>query len=85
MKELYEKYMLFVSCLGSTVYFAQAIKIVLDESAINVSLFGFTIGFISVASWLIYGFQLRNKVVIFSNMLATIGAFAVVVAILIFS
>jgi len=85
MKKHYEKYMLVVGCGGTLVFYFQAFKIIQEQSAANVSLAGFVIAFFSVASWMIYGIHTKDRIVFISNALATIGAFMVVVSILVFS
>ncbi len=85
MKKLYEKYMFFIGIAGQMVFYLQAAKIFSDKSAIDVSLPAFLFGLVSVTSWLIYGILLKNQVLIFSNIVAIIGALAVVTAILIYS
>jgi MtN3 and saliva related transmembrane protein len=79
----YEKYMLTVGVLGQLLFYTQGIKIFLTQSANDVSIIGFLLGLISVASWLVYGILIKNKVLIWSNIVAVIGAVFVIVGILI--
>lgn len=81
----YEKYMLAVGVLGQLMFFIQGIKIFTSQSAKDVSIVGFTIGLVSVASWMVYGLLIKNRVVLFANVIAVIGALFVVTGILIYS
>jgi MtN3 and saliva related transmembrane protein len=84
MKKIYEKYMFLIGGSGSLIFYLQAIKIFREQSAAAVSLLAFIVGFISVVSWMIYGILIKNRVLFISNILATIGAFLVIVGILIY-
>lgn len=84
MKELYAKYMLIMGCAGQLLYFLQAYKIFFDRSAHDVSLSAFLFGLVSVTSWLIYGVIIKDRVLFISNIIAVIGATAVVSGILIY-
>lgn len=83
-KKLYARYMSFIGVIGQMVFYSQAYKIYTTQSASDVSLLGFVIGFIAVTSWLIYGVILNNFPLIISNAVACIGAVAVVVGIIIY-
>lgn len=80
----YRKYMLIVGTLGQLLFFTQAIKIFVTRSANDVSLIGFSCGLVSVTSWMIYGFLIKDKPLIVSNIVAMIGALLVIAGILIF-
>lgn len=82
MEKLYEKYMFLIGGSGSLIFYLQAIKIFHEESAAAVSLPAFIIGLISVASWMIYGILIKNRVLFISNVLATVGALIVIIGIL---
>jgi MtN3 and saliva related transmembrane protein len=79
----YEKYMLGMGILGQSLFYVQALKIFISCSAKDVSLLGFTLGLISVSSWLVYGIMIKNKVLIVSNAVAVVGAFLVILGVLI--
>lgn len=79
----YEKYMLVVGILGQAFFYAQGIKIFLEEQAVGVSLPAFLIAFITVTSWMVYGLLLGNRVLVISNAIAALGALFVVIGILI--
>lgn len=84
MKKWYARYMIFIGTFGQFVFYSQFYTIIQNKSAQDVSLFGFACGFISVASWLIYGVMLRDRPLIVANTIATIGALLTVAAILIY-
>jgi len=79
-----EKYMFVVGIAGQLLYFIQAIKIFAAKDAGEVSLPAYTLGFIAVTSWMLYGMMLKNKVLIVSNIIAMIGALLVITGILLF-
>ncbi|HXH54778.1 MAG TPA: SemiSWEET family transporter [Gammaproteobacteria bacterium] len=85
MKNFYEKYMFFIGFAGQMVFYLQAYKIFSSQRAENVSLTAFLFGLVSVTSWLIYGIIIKNRVLIFANAFAVVGALAVVIGILSFS
>jgi MtN3 and saliva related transmembrane protein len=79
----YEKYMLAVGILGQLLFYVQGIKIFVTKSANDVSMLGFLLGLISVASWLVYGILIKNKILIIANAFAVIGAAFVITGVLI--
>lgn len=85
MKNHFEKYMLFVGTAGQILFYAQGFKIFYTKEATGVSLLGFSLGLLSVASWLLYGLFLKNRVLIVSNLFAVIGALLVICGILLYS
>ena len=85
MQRIYEKYMFFIGVMGQMVFYLQAYEIFSAQKAENVSLPAFLFGLLSVSSWLIYGLMLKNKPLIVANVVAVIGALAVVSGILRFS
>lgn len=84
LKKIYANYMVFIGILGQILYYAQAYKIFSSKSAADLSIVGFTAGFISVSSWLIYGLILRDRPLIIANIVACIGAIAVIVGIIMY-
>ncbi len=76
--------MFAVGIFGQAVFYLQGIEIFRNQSAKDVSLFGFSFGLISVTSWLIYGVVIKNHVLIAANAIAVIGAIFVVIGILIY-
>ena len=83
-RKLYESYMSIIGVVGQMVFFSQAYKIFSTQHAGDVSLFGFSVGLLSVTSWLIYGIMLNNFPLILANTTACIGAIAVIIGILMY-
>ncbi len=75
--------MLSMGVLGQFLFYVQGIKIFVTKSASDVSLIGFSLGLISVSSWLLYGVLIKNKVLILANVFAVVGALFVIIGILI--
>ncbi|MEI7493515.1 MAG: SemiSWEET family transporter [Alphaproteobacteria bacterium] len=84
MNKWYRRYMIFIGIFGQFLFYSQFYTILQHKSAHDVSLVGFIGGFISVFSWFIYGLMLNDKPLIISNIIASIGALLVVMAILIY-
>ena len=84
-KRLFERYMLLVAVGGNGVFYAQAYEIYSKQEAANVSLFAFSISVWALTSWLIYGFILRNRILIVANIVGVLGAVLVVAGILLYS
>lgn len=80
----FEKYMLAVGILGQMIFFMQGLEIFLNQSAQDVSVLGFSVGFVAVSSWLTYGVLIKNRVLIIANIFAVIGALFVLLGILIY-
>ncbi len=66
--------------LMSGGYFTQTWKIWKNKSSKNVSPATYYIFGVGVAVWLIYGIAINNWVVIISNVVAEIGALAVLIS-----
>ncbi len=81
----YEKYMLAMGLIGQLLFYTQAFKIFHNHSAHDVSVYGFLLGLVSVASWLIYGILIKNRVLLLSNIFAFIGALLVILGIWIYA
>lgn len=79
----YKKYMLIVGILGQLLFYSQGFKIFVTKSANDVSLAGFLFGFVSVSSWMTYGFLIKDRPLIVANVFAVIGALFVIAGILI--
>jgi len=75
--------MMAMGVVGQLLFYVQGVKIFINKSAADVSLFGFMLGLISVSSWLIYGLLIKNKVLVLANAFAVVGALLVIVGILI--
>ncbi len=80
----YERYMLVMGVFGQLLFYMQGAKIFLTKSANDVSIIGFSLGLVSVSSWLVYGILIKNRVLIVSNTFAVAGALLVVVGVLIY-
>lgn len=61
---------------GSTI--PQTIKIFRRKSAKDISILSFSLAFIGVFVWLVYGIKLQNYPIIISNSIATLSIGAVV-------
>jgi MtN3 and saliva related transmembrane protein len=68
------KYMLFVAVAGNAIFYIQGIKIILNESAKDVSPWAFGASFWAVSSWFVYGLFMRDKIIVLANIIAMIGA-----------
>lgn len=80
----YEKYMVFMGVAGQFMFYFQAYEIYRRGSSEGVSFLGFLIGFFCVFSWFVYGVLIKNKVLIISNAVATLGALLVVIGSLLY-
>lgn len=76
--------MCVIGVLGQFVFFAQAQKIFFTKSAKDVSAFGFTFGFLSVSSWLVYGIIKKSTPLILANTIAVLGSISVLVGIMLY-
>jgi len=70
----YEKYMILMGSAGHFIFLFQARKIIVEQSASNVSLEGFLIAFISIISWLLYGILKKDRVLVIVNVFGCISA-----------
>jgi len=84
VKKIFEVYMFAIGIAGQLVFYLQLYKIIIAKSAQDVSLVGFSFGLLSVTSWLIYGIVIKNRVLIFANTFAVVGALSVTIAILVY-
>jgi MtN3 and saliva related transmembrane protein len=83
--KLYEKYMSIIGPLGNLMFFIQAYKIFRTHSAVSISLLAFGISTIGLTSWLIYGFLLKNKPLIWANLVGVTGASCVLIGTLLYA
>lgn len=79
--KFYERYMRFMGPFGAVMFYVQAYEIFASRSAGHVSLVGFLIGFIAMASWSLYGILIRNTNVLLGNLTGTIGSFLVILGV----
>lgn len=76
--------MFAVGILGQLLYYIQGIKIFVHQSAGDVSLAAFTIGFVAVSSWTAYGIIIKDRVLFISNIIAMIGTLFVIIGVLLY-
>jgi uncharacterized protein with PQ loop repeat len=84
LEALYAHYMVVVGSVGHFLFVLQTIKIIQTGSSQDVSLGGFVISFVSLVSWLMYGFMKKDRVLIIVNMFGAIAAFICISTILLF-
>lgn len=82
--KFYEKYMSFMGPIGNLMFFIQAYKIFRTQSAVSISILAFSLSGISLSSWLIYGFLMRNRPLILANIVGVVGALLVLVGTLVY-
>jgi MtN3 and saliva related transmembrane protein len=75
-------YMAIVGPLGNLMFYVQGYEIFHSRSAGAVSLPGFAISVIGLASWLAYGIHLKNMPLVVANAFGVFGAILVVYGIL---
>ena len=85
MKEFFKKHMGVIGSLGQLLFYFQAFNIFWNKDAGEVSLIGFTISLISLSCWLAYGLLIKNNPLIIANITGVIGAFFVVIGIILYS
>jgi len=81
----YENYMKIIGPVGNFMFFLQAYKIFTTQNAISISVPGFTLSFIGLISWLLYGFFLKNKALIIANLVGVLGASLVLLGTLLYA
>jgi uncharacterized protein with PQ loop repeat len=72
--DYYKKYMFFIGAVGHAVFVLQTYKILVTKSSHDVSLEGFIIYFISVASWLFYGYLVHDKILVRASLFGFVAA-----------
>lgn len=83
-EKLYERYMVVIGSVGHLLFVFQTVKIIQTGCAKDLSLGGFIISFISLVSWLIYGFLKKDKPLIIVNLFGSVAALACIGAIVFF-
>ena len=78
-------YMSWILSLGQSMHYVQAWKIFTTKSSEDVSLMAYIICFILVTHWLIYGFIIKDKVIIIAETLGVIGVSLVIYGTLLYS
>ncbi len=72
--KLYENFVCIIALTGNTIYLFQAYKIWQTQSAHDVTMIGFLISSISTTNWLIYGFLIKDKALLISNLFGFVNA-----------
>ena len=78
-------YMSWILSLGQSMHYVQAWKIFTTKSSEDISLMAYIICFILVTHWLIYGFIIKDKVIIIAETLGVIGVSLVIYGTLLYS
>lgn len=78
----YGKYMIFMGSAGHLIFVLQTRKILKTKSATDVSLEGFLIALFSIASWLLYGYLKKDKVLLTVNLFGFVVGFICIVVII---
>lgn len=84
LKEFFKKNMGIIGSLGQLLFYFQAFNIFWNKHAGEVSLIGFAVSLLSLSCWLAYGLLIKDKPLIIANVTGVIGAFLVVVGIIIY-
>lgn len=79
---LYDKYMTLAGIAGHSIYVFQTYKMISCCSSSNVSFEGFFVSFLSVSSWLVYGFLKKDKVLVTVNIFGLIASVGCLTAII---
>jgi MtN3 and saliva related transmembrane protein len=77
--------MSWILSLGQSMHYVQAWKIFTTKSSEDISLTAYIICFILVTHWLIYGFIIKDKVIIIAETLGVIGVSLVIYGTLLYS
>ncbi len=83
-KKWFVKNMGIIGSFGQLLFFFQAFRIFMNKNAGEVSLPGFAIALTSLSCWLAYGLIVKDRPIIIANITGVIGAFCVVLGILIY-
>lgn len=83
-KEWVKKHMGIIGSFGQLLFYFQAFNIFWYKSAGEVSLLGFSVALLSLSCWLFYGLIIKNKPLIVANATGLIGAFLVVLGVIIY-
>lgn len=68
----YKKYMFWMGFLGNLMFVLQTYRIFETKSSADVSLEGFLVAFVSITSWLFYGYLVNDKVLFRVNLIGVI-------------
>ena len=78
LRKLFTKYMFLIGLTGQLLYYLQAYDIFNKHSARDISLWGFVINFIALVSWVIYGLQIKNRILVIVSTVGCFGSFLVI-------
>lgn len=78
---VYERYMFLMGIAGHFVYVFQTHQILVNQSAVDVSLKGFMIAFFSILSWLLYGILKNDKILVSVNAFGMLASTVCLIAI----
>lgn len=78
----YEKYMTLIGSFGHLIFVFQTYKILVNKSANDISLEGFFIAFLSIASWFFYGILKEDKVLVRVNIFGLITSSVCIITII---
>ena len=84
-KSLLKNYMSWVMRIGQSVHYIQAWKIFTNKSAVDISLLAYSICVLLLLHWLIYGFMVKDRVIIIAESLGLVGSILVIIGILIYA
>ena len=79
--KILETYMSWIVVLGQSMHFIQAWKIYDTKSAEDVSAVSYIICMILLIHWFLYGFLIKNRVLIIAEGLGLIGSILVLIGI----
>jgi MtN3 and saliva related transmembrane protein len=83
--KILETYMSWVVVIGQSMHFVQAWKIYVTKSAEDVSAIAYIICVLLLLHWLLYGYLIKNMVLIKAEGLGLLGAILVLIGILIYN
>mgnify|MGYP001293429585 CR=1 FL=1 len=82
---IFKKSMGVIGSIGQLLFYFQAFSIFSHQHAGDVSSFGFLISFFSLTCWLVYGITIKDKPLVIANTIGVIGAFFVLIGIILYS
>lgn len=83
-KKAFEVYMSFIGPIGNLMFYCQAYEIFISQSSGSVSLLGFSISIVGLASWLFYGLSIKNIPLIIANAVGALGSILVVLGVILY-
>lgn len=83
--KFYEKYMLLIGCFGHLMFVVQGVSILINKNAHGVSFYGFSIAFVSLISWFLYGLLKSDHVLTVVNLFGLLASGFCLISILMMS